>query len=325
MATYNLHAGHAAVGCGAVGAVSVLNESVEDRKVKDIVIKYLRQAGNTVYDCTEDNGTASQVLNSIVRKCNSHNVDLDISIHFNAGANRPYCDGVTTGTEVYIYNTQSTNALNAANRIAAKIAGIGFKNRGVKCRRDLYYLNNTRAQALLIEVCFVDDGDDANLYNANIDRIGKSIAEGIMNVNIPDPVPIPKPKTVDGGVYRLYNPNAGQHFYTISVSERNNLIDAGWGYEGVGWIAPKSGDVVCRMYNPNTGEHFYTLSGSEIDNLVRAGWKREGMAFRSDKNKKIPVYRLYSGNEHFYTPSEIERNNLKSLGWKDEGIAFYGI
>lgn len=323
MATYNVHAGHAAVGCGAIGAVSVLNESVEDRKVKDIVIKYLRESGNTVYDCTEDNGSASQVLSSIVRKCNSHNVDLDISIHFNAGANRPYCDGVTTGTEVYIYNPQSTRALDAANRIAAKISSIGFKNRGVKCRRDLYYLNNTKAQALLIEVCFVDDGDDANLYNANIDKIGKYIAEGIMNRNVPTPVPVPKPKNVDGGVYRLYNPNAGQHFFTISAGEIDKLIDSGWGYEGVGWIAPKSGAGVCRLYNPNSGEHFFTTSVSEKDSLVKAGWKFEGIEFYSGGSKE--VRRMYSGNEHFFTTSKPEMDNLKANGWKDEGVAFYAI
>ena len=39
-------------------------------------------------------------------------------------------------------------------------------------------------------------------------------------------------------MYRLYNPNSGEHFYTASVSERNNLYDLGWHYEGVGWFAP---------------------------------------------------------------------------------------
>lgn len=325
MATYNVHAGHAAVGQGATGAASILNESVEDRKIKDLVIRYLREAGNTVYDCTVDSGSASQVLRGIVQKCNSHNVDLDISIHFNAGANRPYCDGVTTGTEVYIYNPQSKRAQGAANRIAAKISSIGFKNRGVKCRRDLYYLNNTRAQALLIEVCFVDDGDDAKLYNQNVEKIGKYIAEGIMNRNVPDPVPIPKPKNVDGGVYRLYNPNAGQHFFTISATERDNLLSHGWGYEGVGWIAPKSGTAVHRLYNPNSGEHFFTVSVFERDNLVKAGWKSEDVGFYSDNTKKKPIYRLYSGDEHFFTVSQAEKNNLMNNGWKEEGIAFYGI
>ena len=324
MATYNIHAGHAAVGHGAIGAVGILNESIEDRYVKDRVIQHLKNAGNVVYDCTEDNGSQSQVLNSIVRKCNSHKVDLDVSIHFNSGVNRPYCDGVTTGTEVLCYNPQSTAAVSAGQRICAKIAGFGYKNRGIKYRRDLAVLARTNSQALLIEVCFVDDGDDTALYNAKKDEIAKAIAEGIMNRNIPSTVPVPKPKNVDRGVYRLYNPNGGYHFYTLSATERDNLMSHGWGYEGVTWKAPKEGDNVYRLYNPNSGQHFFTASAKEKDDLVSKGWKCEGVAFKSGGNTK--VFRIYNPNsgEHFYTPADSEKNNLVSLGWRYEGVAFYG-
>ncbi|MCO8188327.1 hypothetical protein NKE72_01505 [Streptococcus suis] len=34
-------------------------------------------------------------------------------------------------------------------------------------------------------------------------------------------------------VFRLYNPNTGEHFYTVNYLERNHLIAVGWGYEGV--------------------------------------------------------------------------------------------
>jgi hypothetical protein len=33
-------------------------------------------------------------------------------------------------------------------------------------------------------------------------------------------------------VFRLYNPNAGQHMYTASASERDSLVAAGWQAEG---------------------------------------------------------------------------------------------
>ena len=38
MGTYNVHAGHCPQGKGASGAVGLLQESVEDRKVKNRVI-----------------------------------------------------------------------------------------------------------------------------------------------------------------------------------------------------------------------------------------------------------------------------------------------
>ena len=73
MGIYNVHAGHCPQGQGASGAVGVLQESVEDRLVKDEVIRLLREQGHTVYDCTCDLAvTASECLKEIVKKCNQY-------------------------------------------------------------------------------------------------------------------------------------------------------------------------------------------------------------------------------------------------------------
>ena len=85
-------------------------------------------------------------------------------------------------------------------------------------------------------------------------------------------------KTVD--MLRLYNPNSGEHFYTASVTEKDNLVKAGWKYEGLAWKAPaKSKTPVYRLYNPNAGDHHYTIKKKKKENLVKAGWKDEGIAF----------------------------------------------
>lgn len=161
----NVHAGHGVAGKGTVGAVGILNESVEDRRVKDEVIRLLRLLGHTVYDCTVDGGTASQILAAIVKKCNEHTVDLDVSIHFNAGHNDPNGDGITTGTEAFVYNNESTIAKKYAQRVVDSISTLGFRNRGVKVNPSLYVLRNTNAQAVLIECLFLDDKDDCELYD----------------------------------------------------------------------------------------------------------------------------------------------------------------
>ena len=161
----NVHAGHNPDGKVACGAVGLIKESTEARKVKNEVISQLRQLGHTVYDCTVDNGTSvSDVLKKIVGKANSNNVDLDVSIHFNAGANDKTGNGKNTGTEVLIYSTSSRAKTYAIN-VCEAISNLGFKNRGVKTRSDLYVLKNTKAPAILIECCFVDDKDDVELYN----------------------------------------------------------------------------------------------------------------------------------------------------------------
>ncbi len=186
---YNIHAGHNPDGKVACGAVGIIRESTEARKVKETVKWLMVAAGETVYDCTVDNGTgASDVLKKIVTKCNANNVECDCSLHFNAGRKDSKGDGSIGGCEVLIYSLDS-EALDCAIRIANNMKALGFKLRsdgtspapGVKVRKDLYFLKHTNAPALLVEICFVDDKDDVNLYLQNNDKIALAIAEGLMN------------------------------------------------------------------------------------------------------------------------------------------------
>ena len=63
----NVHAGHNPAGMTASGASGLIEESTENRKVKNEVIRQLRELGNTVYDCTVDNGKGQMdVLKKIV-------------------------------------------------------------------------------------------------------------------------------------------------------------------------------------------------------------------------------------------------------------------
>lgn len=179
---YNIHAGHNPDGKIACGAIGIIQESTEARKVKNEVIRLLKALGHTVYDCTVDNGTsANNVLTNIVKKCNDHEVDLDVSIHFNSGRNDYSGDGSIGGVEVFVYNKNS-KALSSAKTVAAAIKDLGFRLRkdgtspadGVKINSNLYVLKKTNAPAMLIECCFVDDKDDVMLYDY------KSMAEAIV-------------------------------------------------------------------------------------------------------------------------------------------------
>lgn len=171
----NLSAGHNPDGKVACGAVGLIKESTEARKVTEEVIKRLQNLGHTVYDCTVNDGKSqSDVLSKIVAKCNAHKVDLDISIHFNSGASDKTGNGKTTGTEVLLYDSKNKAV---AEDIAKAISELGFKNRGIKYRTDLYFLKRTAAPALLIECCFVDDKDDINIYDHK--KMAKAIVKGI--------------------------------------------------------------------------------------------------------------------------------------------------
>lgn len=47
---FNIHAGHNPDGMVACGAIGIIKESTEARKVKDKLIVILRNAGHTAYD-----------------------------------------------------------------------------------------------------------------------------------------------------------------------------------------------------------------------------------------------------------------------------------
>ena len=131
-------------------------------------------------------------------------------------------------------------------------------------------------------------------------------------------------------MFRLYNPNSGEHFYTHDEAEGQHAVACGWKYEGVGWNAPTfTGVPVYRLYNPNAGDHHYTLSEFERDQLVLAGWNYEGIGWNSANARSgIPVWREYNPNAvagaHNFTTDINEHRALVAMGWHDEQIAWYG-
>lgn len=175
----NIHRGH---NFNVQGADGIFNEVTENTKVKDLVISKMRLLGYTVYDCTDDAGkTQNQDLKNIVSKCNAHEVDLDISIHFNS------FNGSGHGVEVLQYSSKTKEV---AQNICKAIAELGFKNRGVKDGANLYVLKHTKAPAVLIECCFCDSSVDAGLYNP--ETMANAIVKGITGKSanaVPQPVP----------------------------------------------------------------------------------------------------------------------------------------
>ena len=223
----NVHAGHNPDNKVACGAIGLIKESTENRNVKDDLIDILKDKNNTVYDCTVNNGTSvSDVINKIVAKCNAHSVDLDVSIHFNSGAEDKNGNGKSTGVEVLVYK-MSGPAYEAAVRICKEIEALGYKNRGVRQRTDLGVLKKTKAPALLVECCFVDDKDDIDLYNSK--SIAKAIAQGILNKKISTPVPKPTPIPHSEVFYRAISGSFSNKEYALN---RKSKLDKD-GFSGV--------------------------------------------------------------------------------------------
>lgn len=177
----------------ATGASGLIDEVVEDRKVKDSVIKYLKQLGHEVLDVTPGNMDSDSDLVYGVSKANNWGADLFISIHFNKAYNS--YNGAL-GTEAWVYSkTDRFNDEEHAQRIVNKLASLGLKNRGVRdCEtynKELYELKATAMPAVIVEVCFVEATEDVAIYKKHgADKVGQLISEGIANKVI-DTTPYP--------------------------------------------------------------------------------------------------------------------------------------
>lgn len=138
-------------GCGATG---IINESDETRAVGYALTEKLRAVGNTVIDCTNDKSpTTAENLRRICETANSQPLDMFLSVHFNSGGGK--------GCEAYTFD--GSDKANASGMLHA-LEALGFKNRGIKNGSKLYVVKNTKAPAVLLEVCFVDSALDCDLY-----------------------------------------------------------------------------------------------------------------------------------------------------------------
>ena len=179
-----VHGGHNPSGKIACGASDWLDESTEARWITRKVIKLLKKNGIKAVNCTVNNGTSQKdVLYKICNKCNAvADADLHISIHFNSGRGDRKGDGRTGGTEVLLTQNVADKG-DIARRICNQMAKLGFTNRGVKVTNNLYFLNHTKAQALLVEACFVDDKDDYMAYKADRLDVARAIAKAVVYHN----------------------------------------------------------------------------------------------------------------------------------------------
>lgn len=142
----------------------------EDHVIKEVgvrVIEKLRKLGHTVVVCTPSSATS--VGNSLyqrVKNANDNNVDMFVSIHFNAGGGR--------GSEVF---ANSTRGRELAQKVLNQIVALGFVNRGVKDGSWIYVIRNTQAPSILIECAFLDSKEDMERYNP--EDMANAIVKGL--------------------------------------------------------------------------------------------------------------------------------------------------
>ena len=156
------------------GAMGILDEQAEVRKIYNEMVPMLQSAGHTVINCNSDASTVSGELSEGTNKANANNCDIYVTIHMNASS------GAGNGTEVFLYDNTNLMMNQRAGNICNNFAKEGFQNRGVKFNTGYHDLNSSNMPAMIVETLFCDSQKDTSLYGKKGAKgIAKMIAEGI--------------------------------------------------------------------------------------------------------------------------------------------------
>lgn len=175
MTTYAIDFGHGTAFDG--GAVGIRREEDLIVEVGNLVVNYLKVLGHKVVEVRP--ARASSLTDSLQQRCfkaNNLRCDIFVSIHFNA------YNGQVYGTEVCYF---SKAGQKVGLPVVNEIAKLGFNNRGMKYRDNLYVLKRTNMPAILIEGCFIDSARDMRLFNAP--AMARAIVKGLTGKDVQNP------------------------------------------------------------------------------------------------------------------------------------------
>lgn len=171
-----LNPGHAPNGNpdpGAVNKYNGLRECDVAKKVSDLLEGYLTAAGVDVVGNLQ-----SDSLEDVCTESNISGADIFISVHCNSAVNEQ-----ANGTETW-YHAHSISGRALAQCIQDQIVNsLETTDRETKGAtpgvNGLYVLNNTNAVAVLVELAFISNTDDAILLADNADDFARAIARGV--------------------------------------------------------------------------------------------------------------------------------------------------
>ena len=159
---------------GAVNPRSGLRECDVAADIGGLVKGYLEAAGCEVRMLQSDNlAGETPDLPCVVDTANDWPADIVISLHCNAA------NGCARGSETLVYANEGESAQLAACIQSQIVDSLGTIDRGIKERPMLIVLNSTAMPAVLVEMAFVDNNEDAQILTERADEMARAIARGI--------------------------------------------------------------------------------------------------------------------------------------------------
>ena len=143
------------------GAIGLIDEQAEVRKIYNELVPMLQAVGHTVIDCNSNASNVSGELADGTNKANGVGCDIYVTLHMNA-AGTP----AAGGTEVWLYDASDQAMNTIASNICKNFAGKGFVNRGVKYSSGYHDLNASNMPAMIVETLFCTGTDDVARYRS---------------------------------------------------------------------------------------------------------------------------------------------------------------
>ncbi|MCD3193916.1 N-acetylmuramoyl-L-alanine amidase [Clostridium botulinum C] len=148
-------------------------ESNDVLSIGRTVAAEVRRHGVIVDETRTSDATVSLNNRSNFESRNSY--DYFISFHRNA-----FKPEQARGVETYTYLSASTKAKALSEKIQAGLVSVGFVNRGVK-NANYHVLRETRCPAVLIEIGFIDNSRDNNIFDSKRNEIIRKIVKAILS------------------------------------------------------------------------------------------------------------------------------------------------
>jgi len=194
------------------GAMGLVDEQIEVRKIYDELAPMLVAAGHTVIDCNSTANNVERELKDGTSKANANKCDIYITLHMNASS------GAGHGTEIWLYRDDNQHMNEIANGILGIFAYVGFQNRGIKITQDWHDLRAAVMPSMIIEFCFCDNAHDVNLYRACTPHgFAKAVAEQFGYKEEENKVP----EVVKNIVLKKFDPNDKTIFWNLEEVNGN--------------------------------------------------------------------------------------------------------
>ncbi|MEK4231324.1 N-acetylmuramoyl-L-alanine amidase family protein [Solibacillus sp. FSL H8-0538] len=150
------------------------HEADDVLRIGQAIAKRLRDAGVQI----DETRTSNQALSLEQRVKMEWKKTYDFFISFHRNAFKPE---VATGAEVFVYKSINAKSKPLADKIQSALVNVGFRNRGVK-EAEFYVLKHTRAPALLLEIGFIDNSADNQLFDSKFEELVEGMAHAILAV-----------------------------------------------------------------------------------------------------------------------------------------------